>query len=174
MCENTPSSPTHPYLLSTLMILLHCHCSIFQCTFFTILSNFLSSFFHFTLMTHGQWRQDIRNHHIVTVKTQSQNYCTQDGHNIRWTTASTFHLFYNHWTLKGHVILLQSPICNQLCHCSLFQHTLFIILSNLTLFLLFHTLMAHEQQRQDTRNHCIVIVKIWSQDYCIQDRPNIG
>ena len=87
------------------------------CHFIQPLTPFLS--FHM-LATHKQQRQDTRNHHIVTVKIQSQDYCTQDRHHIRWTTASTCNLFYNPWILKSHVKLLQSPICHQLINPLLF------------------------------------------------------
>ena len=92
-----------------------CHRGLFLHVFFTIfiqLQNLLSFFSH----AHDTRKQDKTQENIVLVQGNKHRlHCTQDGLPQDDLTASSYRLILDHWTLsKGHVVLLNPPLCNQL------------------------------------------------------------
>ena len=93
---------------------LPCHHSLFLHIFSPFLSNFKPSFFHFTCsqFTNNKTRHKTSSYWYKDNK--HRLHCTQDGLPQDSLTASSYHLITDQWTLKGHVVLLDSPLCHQL------------------------------------------------------------
>ena len=88
------------------------------------------------LTTHEQ--QDKTQEIIVLVQDNKHRlHCTQDGLPQDGLTASSYRLVPNHRTLKGHVVLLDPPLCHQLVD----QPVLVNHIMDLTGFCQFHDIM---------------------------------
>ena len=125
---------------------------------FIQLQNLLYFFSH----AHDTRTQDKIQENIVLVQRNKHRlHCTQDGLPQDGLTASSYRLILNHRTLgKGHVILLNPPLCNQLVdQAMLLNHAL-----DLTGYSQFHDTMKPGGSYQmkiglditiQSRTHCL-------------------
>ena len=90
--------------------------AVYFCTYFSpFYPTSTPSLFHFHTLTNHEHQDKTPENIVLVQRNKHRLHCTQDGLPQDGLTASSYCLILDHRTLdKGHVVLLNPPLCNQL------------------------------------------------------------